>query len=149
VEFQQKNKEIKLSEIPSQIIAALQVEVVTLVLKLCQKWNQNHPFPEIENNSSFKFQHFGRTQNCSAILIDFIQAKASNQQEIRLNLICTHNSEEAFYPSLGTNCSTFNIKMYLLFWWDRSSSFISMAAKTLKKVWFKIIIAAGTILFMP
>ncbi|MEP6803618.1 MAG: protein-tyrosine-phosphatase, partial [Flavobacterium sp.] len=59
--------------------------------------NQNILFPEIQSLVQL-FDFTGITKERKNILqplVDFIQLKFDNQQEIRLNLICTHNSRRS------------------------------------------------------
>lgn len=107
-------------------------------------------FPEIE-----KVIHTLNIENISAErkiilqpLIDFIQAKASNQEEIRLNLICTHNSRRSHLSQVWaqTAAAHFNIKnVFCYSGGTEATAVFPMAAKTLEQSGFKIkTIAAGT-----
>lgn len=59
--------------------------------------NKEILFPEIEKIvSSFKFNDItSERKNILQPLIDFIQLKVNNKEDIRLNLICTHNSRRS------------------------------------------------------
>jgi arsenate reductase len=80
-------------------------------------------------------------------LIDFMQAKASNQQEIRLNLICTHNSRRSHLSQVWaqTAAAHFNIKnVFCYSGGTEATALFPMVAKTLERSGFKIkTIAAG------
>ncbi|OYX83817.1 MAG: protein-tyrosine-phosphatase, partial [Flavobacteriales bacterium 32-34-25] len=54
-------------------------------------------FPEIEKVIlGFNFESISEERKLVLQpLIDFVQTKANNKQEIRLNLICTHNSRRS------------------------------------------------------
>ena len=54
-------------------------------------------FKEIENEiSALTFEDISvERKNTLQPLVDFIQNKVSNKQEVRLNLICTHNSRRS------------------------------------------------------
>lgn len=59
--------------------------------------NQNTLLPKIESLvQSFDFKEISNDRKITLLpLIDFIQSKFDNQQEIRLNFICTHNSRRS------------------------------------------------------
>jgi len=74
-------------------------------------------------------------------LIDFIQAKVSSQEEIRLNLICTHNSRRSHLSQVWaqTAAAYFNIKnVFCYSGGTEATALFPMAAKTLEKSGFKI-----------
>ena len=81
-------------------------------------------------------------------LIDFIQDKVMNKQEIRLNLICTHNSRRSHLSQIWaqTAAAHFNIKnVFCYSGGTEATALFPMAAKTLEQSGFKIkTIAAGT-----
>jgi arsenate reductase len=104
---------------------------------------KNILFPEIEQ--------IVRTFNSESItaerkitlqpLIDFIQAKASNQQEIRLNLICTHNSRRSHLSQVWaqTAAAYYSIKnVFCYSGGTEATALFPMAAQTLVKSGFKI-----------
>lgn len=104
---------------------------------------KNILFPEIEQ--------IVRTFNLESItaerkitlqpLIDFIQAKASNQQEIRLNLICTHNSRRSHLSQVWaqTAAAYYGIKnVFCYSGGTEATALFPMAAQTLVKSGFKI-----------
>jgi arsenate reductase len=81
-------------------------------------------------------------------LIDFIQNKVNKQQEIRLNLICTHNSRRSHLSQVWaqTAAAHFNIKnVFCYSGGTEATALFPMAAKTLEQSGFKIkIIAEGS-----
>jgi arsenate reductase len=80
-------------------------------------------------------------------LVDFIQGKVSNGQEIRLNLICTHNSRRSHLSQVWaqTAAAHYNIKeVFCYSGGTEATAMFPMAAKTLAKQGFQIkIIAEG------
>ena len=104
---------------------------------------KNILFPEIEQ--------IVRTFNLESItaerkitlqpLIDFIQAKASKQQEIRLNLICTHNSRRSHLSQVWaqTAAAYYDIKnVFCYSGGTEATALFPMVAQTLVKSGFKI-----------
>ena len=81
-------------------------------------------------------------------LIDFIQDKATNKQEIRLNLICTHNSRRSHLSQVWaqTAAAHFNIKnVFCYSGGTEATALFPVVAKTLEQSGFKIkTIAAGS-----
>ncbi|MFV8270476.1 low molecular weight phosphatase family protein [Flavobacterium sp. GT2N3] len=81
-------------------------------------------------------------------LIDYIQNKISNLQEVRLNLICTHNSRRSHLTQVWaqTAAAHFNIKnVFCYSGGTEATALFPMAAKTLEQSGFKIkTIAVGT-----
>lgn len=74
-------------------------------------------------------------------LVDFIQGKANNQQEIRLNLICTHNSRRSHLSQVWaqTAAAHYNIKnVFCYSGGTEATAMFPMAAKTLEKQGFQI-----------
>jgi len=74
-------------------------------------------------------------------LIDFIQSKVTNQQEIRLNLICTHNSRRSHLAQTWSQTASayFNIKnIFCYSGGTEATAMFPMVAKTLEKQGFKI-----------
>ncbi len=74
-------------------------------------------------------------------LVDFIQAKASNQQEIRLNFICTHNSRRSHLSQVWaqTAAAHYNIKnIFCYSGGTEATALFPMVAKTLEQSGFKI-----------
>lgn len=80
-------------------------------------------------------------------LIDFIQDKATNRQEIRLNLICTHNSRRSHLSQVWaqTAAAHFNIKnVFCYSGGTEATALFPVVVKTLEQSGFKIkTIAAG------
>ncbi len=74
-------------------------------------------------------------------LIDFIQDKKNNHQQIRLNFICTHNSRRSHLSQVWaqTAAAYFNIEnVYCYSGGTEATAMFPMAAKTLEKTGFKI-----------
>lgn len=74
-------------------------------------------------------------------LIDFIQSKHSNQEEIRLNFICTHNSRRSHLSQVWaqTMAAYFDIKnVFCYSGGTEATALFPMAAKTLENSGFKI-----------
>jgi arsenate reductase len=74
-------------------------------------------------------------------LIDFIQGKDNNNQEIRLNLICTHNSRRSHLSQVWaqTAAAYYNIKnVFCYSGGTEATAMFPMAAKTLTKQGFHI-----------
>lgn len=74
-------------------------------------------------------------------LIDFIQSKISNKQEIRINFICTHNSRRSHLSQVWaqTMASYFNIKnVFCYSGGTESTALFPMVAETLKNAGFQI-----------
>jgi arsenate reductase len=105
-------------------------------------------FPEIEKIiSAFDFESISSDRKIILQpLIDFIQSKASNQQEIRLNLICTHNSRRSHLSQVWaqTAAAHFNIEnVFCYSGGTEATALFPMAAKTLEQSGFKIKIIAA------
>jgi arsenate reductase len=81
-------------------------------------------------------------------LVDFIQSKATNHQEIRLNLICTHNSRRSHLSQVWAQTAStyFNVKnVFCYSGGTEATAMFPMVAKTLEKQGFKIkTISEGT-----
>ena len=74
-------------------------------------------------------------------LIDFIQSKTTNHQEIRLNLICTHNSRRSHLSQVWAQTASayFNIKnVFCYSGGTDATAMFPMVAKTLENQGFKI-----------
>ncbi len=100
-------------------------------------------FPEIEK--VINTLNFGSISEERKIilqpLVDFIQEKASNGQEIRLNLICTHNSRRSHLSQVWaqTAAAHYNIKnVFCYSGGTEATAMFPMAAKTLVKQGFQI-----------
>lgn len=81
-------------------------------------------------------------------LIDYIQSKVSNHQEISLNFICTHNSRRSHLSQVWaqTAAAYYGIPNVCCYsGGTEATALFPMAAKTLEKAGFQIqTIAAGT-----
>jgi arsenate reductase len=100
-------------------------------------------FPEIENViSTLNFESISAERKIVLQpLVDFIQGKASNNQEIRLNLICTHNSRRSHLSQVWaqTAAAYYGIKnVFSYSGGTEATAMFSMAGKTLIKQGFKI-----------
>jgi len=74
-------------------------------------------------------------------LIDFIQQKKNNQQDIRLNFICTHNSRRSHLSQIWAQvmASHFNIKnVFCYSGGTEATAMFPMVAETLIHTGFKI-----------
>lgn len=104
---------------------------------------QTSVFPEIEKIiRSFNFESISEERKLVLQpLIDFIQTKSSNQQEIRLNLICTHNSRRSHLSQVWaqTAAAYYDIKnVFCYSGGTEATALFPMAAKTLIKQGFQI-----------
>lgn len=105
--------------------------------------NQSILFPEIEKVIK-KLNIESITAERKAILqplIDFIQTKVTSHQEIRLNMICTHNSRRSHLSQVWaqTAAAYFNIKnVFCYSGGTEATAMFPMVAKTLSKQGFKI-----------
>ncbi|WP_340155827.1 protein-tyrosine-phosphatase [uncultured Winogradskyella sp.] len=74
-------------------------------------------------------------------LNEFIQAKVSNQQEVRINFICTHNSRRSHLSQVWaqTMANYFNIKnVFCYSGGTEATALFPMAAETLQNSGFQI-----------
>lgn len=104
---------------------------------------KNILFPEIEQIvRTFNLESIAAERKITLQpLIDFIQAKASNQQEIRLNLICTHNSRRSHLSQVWaqTAAAYYDIKnVFCYSGGTEATALFPMVAQTLVKSGFKI-----------
>jgi arsenate reductase len=100
-------------------------------------------FPEIEKViRAFDFESIAAERKITLQpLIDFIQTKATNQQEIRLNFICTHNSRRSHLSQVWaqTAAAHFNIKNVFCYSGGTEATVLfPMVTKTLEQSGFKI-----------
>ena len=100
-------------------------------------------FPEIEKViASLNFESISDERKTTLQpLEDFIQGKANNNQEIRLNLICTHNSRRSHLSQVWaqTAAAHYNIKnVFCYSGGTEATAMFPMAAKTLAKQGFQI-----------
>jgi arsenate reductase len=75
------------------------------------------------------------------LLVDYIQTKTSNQQEIRLNLICTHNSRRSHLSQVWaqTAAAYYDIKnVFCYSGGTEATAMFPMVSKTLVKQGFEI-----------
>jgi len=104
---------------------------------------QSTLFSEIENvikNLNIESLSAERKETLQP-LIDFIQSKVINQQEIRLNLICTHNSRRSHLSQVWAQTASayFNIKnVFCYSGGTEATAMFPMVAKTLAKQGFQI-----------
>jgi len=106
-------------------------------------------FQELESVAiTFKFDNI--TPDRKVILqplIDFIQEKHSAQKEIRLNLICTHNSRRSHLSQVWaqTAAAYYSIKnVFCYSGGTEATALFTVVAETLKRSGFKIhVIAEG------
>lgn len=104
---------------------------------------KNILFPEIEQVvRTFNLESITAERKITLQpLIDFIQAKVSNQQEIRLNLICTHNSRRSHLSQVWaqTAAAYYGIKnVFCYSGGTEATALFPMVAQTLVKSGFKI-----------
>tara|TARA_R110002033_G_scaffold38255_9_gene77562 strand:+ start:7528 stop:8160 length:633 start_codon:yes stop_codon:yes gene_type:complete len=74
-------------------------------------------------------------------LTEFIQAKVSNQQEVRINFICTHNSRRSHLSQVWaqTMANYFNVKnVFCYSGGTEATALFPMAAETLQNTGFQI-----------
>ncbi len=100
-------------------------------------------FPEIENViASLNFETISEERRITLQpLVDFIQGKASNNQEIRLNLICTHNSRRSHLSQVWAQTAAAHYGIKNVFCYSggtEATAMFPMAAKTLTKQGFQI-----------
>lgn len=100
-------------------------------------------FPEIEKTiNHFNLQNISEERKTTLQpLIDFIQNKVNNHQEIRLNLICTHNSRRSHLSQVWsqTAAAYYDIKnVFCYSGGTEATALFPMAAQTLAKQGFQI-----------
>ncbi len=100
-------------------------------------------FPEIENViNTLDFESISEERKIVLQpLVDFIQVKANNGQEIRLNLICTHNSRRSHLSQVWaqTAAAHYNIKnVFCYSGGTEATAMFPMATETLSKQGFQI-----------
>lgn len=104
---------------------------------------KNTLFPEIEKLiHGLNFENIStERKNILQPLVDFIQNKTTNHQEIRLNLICTHNSRRSHLSQVWAQTAAlyFNIKKVFCYsGGTEATALFPMVAKTLENQGFKI-----------
>lgn len=100
-------------------------------------------FPEIENAiSTLNFETISAERKIVLQpLIDFIQRKSNEQKEIRLNLICTHNSRRSHLSQVWAQTAAAHYGIKNVFCYSggtEATALFPMAAKTLAKQGFQI-----------
>jgi arsenate reductase len=105
--------------------------------------SQSTLFPEIENViTTFDFESVSVERRVILQpLIDFIQTKVNIQQEVRLNLICTHNSRRSHLSQVWaqTAAAHYDIKNVCCYsGGTEATAMFPMAVKTLSKQGFQI-----------
>ncbi|MFV8340988.1 low molecular weight phosphatase family protein [Flavobacterium sp. XS2P39] len=103
----------------------------------------NTVFPKIEETiRAFDFKSITAERKIILQpLIDFIQNKVADQQEIRLNMICTHNSRRSHLSQVWaqTAAAHYNIKnVFCYSGGTEATALFPMVAKTLEQTGFKI-----------
>jgi arsenate reductase len=107
-------------------------------------------FPEIATViNTFNFESISTERKIILqSLVDYIQSKEANQQEIRLNLICTHNSRRSHLSQVWaqTAAAYYDIKNVSCYsGGTEATAMFPMVSKTLTKQGFEIkTIAAGS-----
>lgn len=105
--------------------------------------NKEILFSEIEKVvSSFKFNDItSERRNILQALIDFIQLKVDNKEDIRLNLICTHNSRRSHLSQIWAQTAAHYYGIKNVFCYSggtEATAMFSKVAETLKNTGFKI-----------
>jgi arsenate reductase len=100
-------------------------------------------FPEIEKViSTFNFDTIAaERKEILQPLIDYIQSKATGQQEIRLNLICTHNSRRSHLSQVWAQTAATHYNINNVFCYSggtEATAMFPMVAKTLSRQGFQI-----------
>lgn len=100
-------------------------------------------FPEIENAiNALNFESISEERKIVLQpLVNFIQTKVNNQQEIRLNLICTHNSRRSHLSQVWAQTAAAHYGIKNVFSYSggtEATAMFPMAAKTLEKQGFQI-----------
>lgn len=100
-------------------------------------------YPEIQNTiQAFDFKQITEERkNILQPLVDFIQNKVSNQQAIRLNLICTHNSRRSHLSQVWaqTAAQHYNIKNVACYsGGTEATALFPVVAETLSLSGFKV-----------
>ena len=92
--------------------------------------------------NTFNFESISaERKNILQPLVDYIQTKATNQQEIRLNLICTHNSRRSHLSQVWaqTAAAYYDIKnVFCYSGGTEATAMFPMVSKTLTKQGFEI-----------
>jgi arsenate reductase len=107
------------------------------------KSTKTNLFPEIENViATLNFETISEERKTVLQpLVDYIQTKVNNQQEIILNLICTHNSRRSHLSQVWaqTAAAYYGIKnVFSYSGGTEATAMFPMAAQTLAKQGFQI-----------
>lgn len=100
-------------------------------------------FPELEKViSAFDFENI-LTDRKSVLqpLIDYIQTKVSNHQEIRLNFICTHNSRRSHLSQVWAQTAAAHFKIQNINCYSggtETTALFPMVTKTLEQSGFEV-----------
>jgi arsenate reductase len=105
--------------------------------------NQSILFSEIENViKNLNIENIAtERKEILQPLIDYIQNKVTNQEEIRLNLICTHNSRRSHLSQVWAQTASayYNIRnVFCYSGGTEATAMFPMVAKTLDEQGFKI-----------
>jgi arsenate reductase len=105
--------------------------------------NQNILYTEIQSLvQSFDFTGISKERtNILQPLIDFMQLKFDNQKEIRLNLICTHNSRRSHFSQVWAQTAAHYYGIKNVFCYSggtEATALFSKVIETLEKSGFKI-----------
>lgn len=100
-------------------------------------------FPEIEKVvQTLNFESIASERKITLqSLVDFIQSKVNKNQEIRLNLICTHNSRRSHLSQVWAQTAAAHYGINNVFCYSggtEATAMFPMAAKTLIKQGFEI-----------
>jgi len=100
-------------------------------------------FPEIENViNALNFEKISEERKTVLQpLVEYIQTKVNNQQDIRLNLICTHNSRRSHLSQVWAQTAAAHYGIKNVFSYSggtEATAMFPMAAKTLAKQGFQI-----------
>jgi arsenate reductase (thioredoxin) len=100
-------------------------------------------FPEIETViKTLNFESISEDRKTVLQpLVDFIQGKASSGNEIRLNLICTHNSRRSHLSQVWAQTAAAHYSIKNVFCYSggtEATALFPVAAKTLEKQGFQI-----------
>lgn len=100
-------------------------------------------YPEIQAvTNGFKFENLS-TERKEVLqpLINFIQAKISQREEIRLNLICTHNSRRSHFAQIWAQAAAAHYQIPQVYCYSggtESTAMFPVVAETLEETGFKI-----------
>jgi arsenate reductase len=105
--------------------------------------NKETLFPEIQQTVlSFDFDGIElERKNILQPLIDFIQLKVQNQEDVRLNLICTHNSRRSHLSQIWSQTAAHYYGIKSVFCYSGGTEATAMfpkVAEVLKNTGFKI-----------